>query len=49
MHAALVQRLMRDRSAWELTHVYDETPEPAEAELVQVDPAIPPETIPAHA
>jgi UDP-3-O-[3-hydroxymyristoyl] N-acetylglucosamine deacetylase len=30
MHTALVQRLMRDRSAWELVHVYDEVPEPAE-------------------
>jgi UDP-3-O-[3-hydroxymyristoyl] N-acetylglucosamine deacetylase len=30
MHTALVQRLMRDRSAWELAHVYDEAPEPAE-------------------
>ena len=30
MHTALVQRLMRDRSAWELAHVYDEIPEPAE-------------------
>ncbi len=30
MHTALVQRLMRDRSAWELAHVYDEVPEPAE-------------------
>ena len=25
MHTALVQRLMRDRSAWELTHGYDES------------------------
>ena len=30
MHTALVQRLMRDRSAWELAHVYDEAPEPVE-------------------
>ncbi len=29
MHTALVQRLMRDRSAWELAHGYDELPEPA--------------------
>ncbi len=28
MHTALVQRLMRDRSAWELAHGYDEVPEP---------------------
>jgi UDP-3-O-[3-hydroxymyristoyl] N-acetylglucosamine deacetylase len=27
MHTALVQRLLRDRSAWELAHVYDEVPE----------------------
>jgi UDP-3-O-[3-hydroxymyristoyl] N-acetylglucosamine deacetylase len=27
MHTALVQRLMRDRSAWELAHGYDEVPE----------------------
>jgi len=30
MHTALVQRLIRDRSAWELAHVYDEAPEPVE-------------------
>ena len=28
MHTALVQRLMRDRSAWELAHGYDEAPAP---------------------
>ena len=28
MHTALVQKLMRDRSAWELAHGYDEVPEP---------------------
>ena len=28
MHTALVQRLMRDRSAWELAHGYDELPQP---------------------
>jgi UDP-3-O-[3-hydroxymyristoyl] N-acetylglucosamine deacetylase len=28
MHTALVQRLMRDRSAWELAHGYDDLPEP---------------------
>ena len=28
MHTALVQRLLRDRSAWELAHGYDEVPEP---------------------
>jgi len=26
MHTALVQRLLRDRSAWELAHLYDEKP-----------------------
>jgi UDP-3-O-[3-hydroxymyristoyl] N-acetylglucosamine deacetylase len=31
MHTALVQRLIRDRSAWELAHVYDEASEPADA------------------
>ena len=29
MHTALVQRLLRDRSAWEFAHVYDELPEAA--------------------
>jgi UDP-3-O-[3-hydroxymyristoyl] N-acetylglucosamine deacetylase len=35
MHTALVQRLMRDRSAWELAYGYDEEPVtlPATAEL----------------
>ncbi len=28
MHTALVQRLLRDRSAWELAHVYDAEPKP---------------------
>ena len=28
MHTALVQRLMRDRSAWEMAHGYDEVTEP---------------------
>ena len=27
MHTALVQRLLRDRSAWELAHRYEETAE----------------------
>lgn len=27
MHTALVSRLMKDRSAWELAHVYDDEPE----------------------
>ena len=30
MHTALVQRLLRDRSAWELAHGYDDMPLPAE-------------------
>jgi UDP-3-O-[3-hydroxymyristoyl] N-acetylglucosamine deacetylase len=35
MHTALVQRLMRDRSAWELAYGYDEEPakRPAAGEL----------------
>jgi len=33
MHTALVKRLMQDRSAWELTHVYDEV---AEAETARI-------------
>jgi UDP-3-O-[3-hydroxymyristoyl] N-acetylglucosamine deacetylase len=44
MHTALVQRLMRDRSAWELAHVYDEVPEPA-----AVGAGALPETLAAHA
>jgi UDP-3-O-[3-hydroxymyristoyl] N-acetylglucosamine deacetylase len=31
MHTALVQRLMRDRSAWELAHGYDEVPDMPDA------------------
>ncbi len=31
MHTALVQRLMRDRSAWELAHGYDRVPRPQSA------------------
>ena len=42
MHTALVQRLMRDRSAWELAHVYDEAPEAAETGALA-------ETVAAHA
>lgn len=34
MHTALVQRLMRDRSAWELAHGYDEIAEPVKAAAV---------------
>jgi UDP-3-O-[3-hydroxymyristoyl] N-acetylglucosamine deacetylase len=29
MHTALVQRLLRDRSAWDLVYGYDESPEAA--------------------
>jgi UDP-3-O-[3-hydroxymyristoyl] N-acetylglucosamine deacetylase len=32
MHTALVQKLMRDRSAWELAHGYDAVPKAREAE-----------------
>ncbi len=42
MHTALVQRLLRDRSAWELACGYDSVPEPAEARagrLVRLSPA----------
>jgi len=37
MHTALVQRLMRDRSAWELAHGYDEVPVPSQAETKSAD------------
>src|ERR1700723_2739080 len=41
MHTALVQRLMRDRSAWELAHGYDEIPEPSpKTGLGHLQPAI---------
>jgi UDP-3-O-[3-hydroxymyristoyl] N-acetylglucosamine deacetylase len=43
MHTALVQRLLRDRSAWELAHGYDELPEPALTTAALVTPQ------PAHA
>jgi UDP-3-O-[3-hydroxymyristoyl] N-acetylglucosamine deacetylase len=39
MHTALVQRLMRDRSAWELAHGYDEVSEP-ETAVGHLQPAI---------
>jgi UDP-3-O-[3-hydroxymyristoyl] N-acetylglucosamine deacetylase len=39
MHTALVQRLMRDRSAWELAHGYDEVSE-KEPVLGHLEPAI---------
>ena len=36
MHTALVSRLLRDRSAWELAHVYDESPAPARSHSMQL-------------
>jgi UDP-3-O-[3-hydroxymyristoyl] N-acetylglucosamine deacetylase len=39
MHTALVQRLMRDRSAWELAHGYDEVSETASV-MGHLQPAI---------
>jgi UDP-3-O-[3-hydroxymyristoyl] N-acetylglucosamine deacetylase len=44
MHTALVQRLLRDRSAWELAHGYDEVAEPAVADAGALA-----ETVAAHA
>ena len=38
MHTALVQRLMRDRSAWELAHGYDTVPEPAPSRVLHLTP-----------
>jgi UDP-3-O-[3-hydroxymyristoyl] N-acetylglucosamine deacetylase len=53
MHTALVQRLMRDRSAWELAHVYDEVPEPTQAETKSADlegnAGVLSEALPVHA
>ncbi len=46
MHTALVQRLMRDRSAWDLAHGYDEADQPHASEIAS---AILPTTLPAHA
>ena len=45
MHTALVQRLLRDRSAWELAHVYDESAEAADGSTHSLLSA----PIPAHA
>jgi UDP-3-O-[3-hydroxymyristoyl] N-acetylglucosamine deacetylase len=39
MHTALVQRLMRDRSAWELAYGYDSVAEPIAARVLQLTPA----------
>jgi UDP-3-O-[3-hydroxymyristoyl] N-acetylglucosamine deacetylase len=44
MHTALVQRLMRDRSAWELAHGYDEADEAEE-----IGAGLIPANLPAHA
>jgi UDP-3-O-[3-hydroxymyristoyl] N-acetylglucosamine deacetylase len=44
MHTALVQRLLRDRSAWELAHGYDEL-----SETAQIETAMPPNALPVHA
>jgi UDP-3-O-[3-hydroxymyristoyl] N-acetylglucosamine deacetylase len=41
MHTALVQRLMRDRSAWELAHGHDELPHHAEADAAMLRSALP--------
>ncbi len=38
MHTALVSRLMKDRSAWELAHVYDDEPETVTS--IQASPAV---------
>ena len=47
MHTALVQRLMRDRSAWELAYGYDDDPEQQAAAELSV--ASLPATLPVHA
>jgi UDP-3-O-[3-hydroxymyristoyl] N-acetylglucosamine deacetylase len=39
MHTALVQRLLRDRSAWELTHIYDTEPKQQHHASMQLTPA----------
>jgi UDP-3-O-[3-hydroxymyristoyl] N-acetylglucosamine deacetylase len=38
MHTALVQRLLRDRSAWELAHGYDEQSAPTPVALATAEP-----------
>ncbi len=42
MHTALVQRLMRDRSAWELAHGFDPVSEPAASpiKILQLTPSL---------
>jgi UDP-3-O-[3-hydroxymyristoyl] N-acetylglucosamine deacetylase len=49
MHAALVQRLLRDRSAWELAHVYDETSETVDAESAGIAATVLDEALSVHA
>ncbi len=46
MHTALVQRLMRDRSAWELAHLYDDAPQPIEAETAPAQTELASATLP---
>jgi UDP-3-O-[3-hydroxymyristoyl] N-acetylglucosamine deacetylase len=48
MHTALVQRLMRDRSAWELAHGYDAEPV-GRAEEADLSMGSFPVSLPAHA
>ncbi len=47
MHTALVQKLMRDRSAWEFAHGYDALPETSQTETQSASPAL--RLAPAHA
>jgi UDP-3-O-[3-hydroxymyristoyl] N-acetylglucosamine deacetylase len=47
MHTALVQRLLKDRSAWEMAHGYDDEPEAAAEDADE--PSRPLELRPAHA
>ena len=49
MHTALVQRLLRDRSAWELAHRYEEVPEPAQPEGAAQSKLAAPALQPSHA
>jgi UDP-3-O-[3-hydroxymyristoyl] N-acetylglucosamine deacetylase len=49
MHTALVQRLMRDRSAWELAHGFDDVPDAADSDAAEGAAALPAEALPVHA
>ncbi len=40
MHTALVQRLMRDRSAWELAHGYDEVEDAIPADIASLEASL---------